>query len=49
MNNKYRNYLEMNIGPLTKNEFDSLRSISKIESIPFDRNYPAYRKVKIAD
>lgn len=49
MNNEYRNYLEMNIGPLTKNEFDSLRSIFKIESIPFDRNYPAYRKVKIAD
>lgn len=49
VNNKYRNYLEMNIGPLTRNEFDSLRGIFKIESIPFDRNYPAYRKVKIAD
>lgn len=49
VNNKYRNYLEMNIGPLTKNEFDSLRRVFKIESIPFDKNYPAYRKVKIAD
>lgn len=49
MNNKFRSYLEMNIGPLTKHAFDSLRSIFKIESIPFDRNYPAYRKVKIVD
>jgi|GEM_PF-567672 len=49
MNNKYRNYLEMNIGPLTKNEFDSLRTVFKIESIPFDRDYSAYRKVKIVE
>jgi len=49
MNNKYKNYLEMNIGPLTKLQFDSLRAAFKIENIPFDRDYPAYRKVKIVE
>ncbi|MBI3139262.1 MAG: DUF3997 domain-containing protein [Sphingobacteriales bacterium] len=41
MKNKFRKYLEMNIGPLTKIQFDSLRALFKIENIQFDKLYPA--------
>ena len=40
MKNKFQNYLEMKIGPLTQNEFDSLRSVFKIQDMEFDRKFP---------
>ena len=40
MNNKFRKFLEMKIGPLNQREFDSLRIAFHIQNIQFDLKFP---------